>query len=621
MKQQLFEDAIEKARQLAANFPEEPFQQDVQAATSARELRDRKKAQLERKEAIARGRAELDALMKQRRFEDAIEKARQLVGSFPEEPFQQDLQAAISARDLRDRRQQVDAEIAELEKMFRQGDAASVRKGAEKLLESYPEPRARELLDWAKKTEQKVRSIKKKADGPRFDWRWIAAVVALPIVLFAAWKLIPKPTTTPPGELHITPTELSFSYRPGDPVVAAQTLQLTGQPAGATWVVRTSDKWFTATPIEPIGDGQITVQVDPRKLEVGEHTGVVTISAKHFAVAEVHVYVRLSIAMAPPPPPPLTLRITPLELLFSYQKGGPLPPDQSMQLTGNPSDETWVTQVSDSWFQANPSQRSGDGPISIHVEPQKLPVGDYSGFVTVSAKNGTVKRVPVKVRLSVLAPEITEGPKPELNVQPRPLLFTYRRGGSAPAALPLQVNVKPAGEAWGATSNIQWIKLNPTERSGDGSILVTVDPQGLPLGDNNGTVIVSSKRSLVAPVQVSVKLTIQDAAPPPPPPPVDCHNPAVYHGASSGSVQWNGILGAGQAVTIGRDNVVLSAPPGAPPAEVKGRTIPGCDISITAGQSGIVADFPGAANGFSSVTLKNTSSGPVNGPKFDWKVK
>jgi serine/threonine-protein kinase len=364
-KHRQFAAALQLLETIAREFPdEEGLQDDLRRTREAQ-------AQFERKEACARGRAELAALMKQRRFEDAIEKARQLAAGFPEEPFQQDLQAAIAARELRDRRLQVDAEIAEIEKLFHQGDAASVRARAEALLTSGEEPRARELLNWARKSLSELKVIKRKAAGPLRDWRWIAAALAVPIALFVIWKIWP-PAQAVVGELRIQPVELSFSYRRGDPVSPPQSVQLTGTPTGETWVAAASASWFKATPTERIGDGPISVQVDPRKLSVGEHSGVVTVSAKRASVRPVTATIRLDViaeASIPEPQPE------------TKKQGTPTPDDTAPGAKGTKKETPLVAEapkkvaIPGRGSPADSASKGGDGKKNGSGQPEGAGAG------------------------------------------------------------------------------------------------------------------------------------------------------------------------------------------------------------------------------------------------------
>jgi hypothetical protein len=611
VRQRQYLTAVQLLERSTQEFPDEQDLHD--ALRRAREAM----AQSERKEAIDRGRTELEALMKQRQFEQAMAKASQLAESFPEEQFQQDYQAAAKAKELSDHKVEIDAEIREIQKLFQKNDTAGVRARCERLLAKDEEPRARALLDWAVTTEADLRRVKKKTAGSQLDWRWIAAAVGVVVVGLAAWKFWPSPTA---GELSVTPTDLSFSYTPGvDTLVPAKTLQLTGKPANATWVVMVKDKWFSASPTEPIGDGPIQVTVDPRQLSQGDHTGVLIVSGKHVSVSPVQVTIHLTIN--PPPLPTETLRVTPRELPLTWRKGDPLPADQSLQVTGNPAGQTWVAQVNKAWLRVTPSEGTGEGAISVHVDPQQLaPNSDHSGVVTVSGKAGTGKAT---INLHVSPPEVIVTPPttPEVRVSPTTLTFTYKKGDSPPGLQTFQVIGKPAGETWVASTRDPWIKANPGELAGDGSVSVQVDPTGLTV-DRTGQVVVSSRRVPTVRAAVRIVLNIVEAPTATFPAAIDCHDRNVYHGSAEGDITWQGTLGAKQTVSLGRNYSVLAAPSGATSQSYAGKPLPGCPVVIDPITQGIeISEYPGPTNNFGKVTMRNTTSEGITGPKLHWKVK
>ncbi len=613
-KHRRYRAAVEILEKTLQDFPDDGnLQVDLRRAQEAL-------AQFQRNEDCTRGRGELEALMKQRRFEDAIAKAAQLAASFPEESFEQDLRAAREAQELRDQQARLDAAVAEIEKAFRQRDAASVREMARKLLATDEDPRARALLEWSTKTESELKKIKRKTREPRFDWRLIAVAAGVLIALIAGWVYFKSLPVV--REVRLSPREIAFAYQSGA-TLGAKTFQLTGKPADETWLVKASDPWFQASTPTPNGDIFVQV-VDPGKLAPGEYAGFVTVSSKHDAGVQDTVRVRLSIVhglLNPPPPPPL--RISPSEpLTFSYQQGSStLPADQYVELTGPPG-ETWVTLPSSPWFKATPRELTGNGRISIHVDPQQFGPGEYSGSVTVSAKRGRGATATVEVRLNVLPANVTPPPVPEVKLQPLTLTFQYKRGDPPPAAKAFQLTGKPSAETWEVASSDPWIKASPGELTGSGSISVAIDPQGLPAGDRSGTVTVSSKRSSGVRAPVAIRLTIQDAPPPPPPPPtedpVNCQA-ADYSGLQSSTVRWTGVLMPGQTITINRHNAVTSGPPGKVTA---GTALPGCDVNVVSATKGIdIIDSPSAANRYGSVTLKNNSSTSVPSVSFQWMVK
>jgi serine/threonine protein kinase len=94
-----FVAAVELLDRTIRQFPrEEDLKEDRKRVQAAR-------AQQERQEVYARGRANFEALMKQGRHEEAIAEMQRLIAAFPEDSaLQQDLESAMAAKRLQDRR-------------------------------------------------------------------------------------------------------------------------------------------------------------------------------------------------------------------------------------------------------------------------------------------------------------------------------------------------------------------------------------------------------------------------------------------------------------------------------------------------------------------------------------
>ena len=139
---------------------------------------------------------------------------------FPDDPFlAQDLEAARSAIKLRDSRAEVDAEVAELEALFRKGEAETVKKKAASLLQKHEEPRARELLAWANHTLAELKAIKQDAKRrPRWVL-WGVVAAGLLVVSSLAYRLTVRP---PASAIEVSPKDLTFEYRNGEGLPAAR---------------------------------------------------------------------------------------------------------------------------------------------------------------------------------------------------------------------------------------------------------------------------------------------------------------------------------------------------------------------------------------------------------------
>jgi serine/threonine-protein kinase len=281
---------------LAKEFPDNAdLQDDLRRVEQARQ-------QHETKDAYARGRAEAEALLKQRRLEDAIAKLEALLKTFPDDLFlQQDLKAAQEAKALRDRAATVETEIRALEALFNRGDAQGVRDRASRFLEQYEEPRARELLNWANKTLADVRGMRRKMDGDRRRWIWIAGIAALLVAAIVIYVSTNRPAPQQvSAEVRLRPAELTFTYERGGPLPKPANIDVMGKPAGAVWTVTASDAWFTVSPPQITGDGSFRVEANPAGKGALEYSGFATVRAKDGSGAPASVRIRLVVTEPPP---------------------------------------------------------------------------------------------------------------------------------------------------------------------------------------------------------------------------------------------------------------------------------------------------------------------------------
>jgi hypothetical protein len=288
-----FDAAYDCLIALAREFPDSAdIQDELRRVQEVRQEQDKR-------DIYARGRAEAEALMK-RRLEDGIAKLQSLLQSFPDDLFlQQDLKAAQETKALRDRAAIIETEVRELEALFRKGDAQGVKDRASQLLQSYEEPRARELLGWANKTLSEVRGIRREIDGSTRRWLWISGITVA-LALAVAIYMKNRPVTV---EFRVQPREITFAYQLGGPLPKPNAIQIDGTPSDKVWIVAASDPWFTVNPTEVTGGGSIRVEIDPSHLAPGEYSGFANVSAKEASLPPASVRIRLQVTPKPPPPP------------------------------------------------------------------------------------------------------------------------------------------------------------------------------------------------------------------------------------------------------------------------------------------------------------------------------
>ena len=140
-----FAAAIKTLEELLIQFPDDlTLKEDLKDAQEAhREQAHRERYATERRRAAE--------LVQARKFDDAIALLQALLVEFSADALLgEDLKSAIGARELQQQREALDREVAQLEKLYRKGNARAVQERASRLPPDLQDARVRELLDWAR---------------------------------------------------------------------------------------------------------------------------------------------------------------------------------------------------------------------------------------------------------------------------------------------------------------------------------------------------------------------------------------------------------------------------------------------------------------------------------------
>lgn len=125
---------------------------------------------------------------------------------------------------------------------------------------------------------------------------------------------------------------------------------------------------------------------------------------------------------------------------------------------------------------------------------------------------------------------------PALAVQPRPMVFSYRLGGSLPGPQPLSVNSTGAAISFTVAATTSsggtWLSVSPPSGSTPASVTVTANPGTLAAGIYHGTISVASAVSSNSPVMVPVALVVLPATGTLAAPAVVSASPAAGNGLS-----------------------------------------------------------------------------------------
>lgn len=301
--------------------------------------------------------------------------------------------------------------------------------------------------------------------------------------------------------IGVSPANLSFNYQTGGAVPAAQSFAVSSSGSALSYTVSTSATWLHATPASGTTPGNVSVSVTPQSLSAGTYTGTVTITSSGASNSPKTVPVTLTVTAASTP----TLTVSPLNLSFTYQTGGPTPAAQPVTLSGS-SALSYTVVSSAAWLNATPASGNTPASLSVSVNPSGLAVGNYNGTVNVTASGAS--NSPQKIAVSLAVTSASSG-NPSLNVAPGTLTFTYASGTTTTGTQNLSITSTGAAlHITAAASGGAWLAVAPATGSTPATMKVTANPTGLAPGTYNGAITITSTGAANTPQTIPVKLVV-----------------------------------------------------------------------------------------------------------------
>ncbi|MEO8372355.1 MAG: hypothetical protein ABI806_24425, partial [Candidatus Solibacter sp.] len=322
---------------------------------------------------------------------------------------------------------------------------------------------------------------------------------------------IPVTLNVTAGTLKLDKTELSFEQTLGGSLPATQnvTIGSTGPTLNYTATANSnaSVNWLTVSPASgnTSTSGVLAISVDGSKLTPGvTYNGVITINSPGASGSPATINVHFKVN-------PGTLTAPTTTLTFNQVAGGPAPAAQTIAVTGSPASlnftVTATVQTGSSWLTVTPTSGATPGNVQVQiVNGGTLPVGSYSGKVTITSTGATNSPIDVPVVLNVV-------PSATLTTSPTSMTFSYIVGQANAPAQSLSVS------ATGATGTVpftvqaqadggvgQWLIVSPTTSSAPATLQVSVSPT-TPAGTYTGRIVISSPNAL-APATVPVTYTV-----------------------------------------------------------------------------------------------------------------
>ena len=203
----------------------------------------------------------------------------------------------------------------------------------------------------------------------------------------------------------------------------------------------------------------------------------------------------------------------PTSFSFSTEEGAEAPPPQTLEVWNKGSHSLeWRVESDVGWLVLFPTVGLSSGEknvVVVSVDTMGLPVGNYTGNITLTAPGAIGSPATMSVVLEVV-------PRPSsLHVSEVILSFHAHEGGDVSA--PQYVHIRNAGGgdmAWEAQADQDWISLEPSSGTSTGetdAVEVRVSPAGLAVGSHSGTITILAPGAANSPQTVIVSLDIEAA--------------------------------------------------------------------------------------------------------------
>ncbi len=311
-------------------------------------------------------------------------------------------------------------------------------------------------------------------------------------------------TDLEPVEGFQTSNFLSWDWQIGSAAPVPKSLNVflndAPTPFAASATTALGGNWLSVTPTEGTtcfayyvgcpSSSLITVTVDPSSLAPGVHSGTITVNP--MAPNAVLVPTTMNVTFHAAAEPVISITGPPLKFLANPPGSAPDPLSLSVTSSGDPVAIS-VTTSTDSgvnWLSVTPSQTLTPATLIVSAIPAVLSAPD-SGTITIA---GPANSPTVVASINANFPP--PPPPPAIAASPSALLFSVKAGSAPPK--PQSVHVFPSNYVYSPVfSGGAWLSAQGYQ----GSIVVTVNPDGLMAGSYQGIVKIGT-------LEVTVKLVV-----------------------------------------------------------------------------------------------------------------
>lgn len=284
-------------------------------------------------------------------------------------------------------------------------------------------------------------------------------------------------------------------------------VQPDGTINGTTWLsVPTGGSGTTGS-----ANSSFTVQVTPTNLLAGIYTGRVRVTAVGAANSPQDLVVTLNVGQT------AQLQVSPANLSFFYQPGTATPPAQVIAVSSSGTSlsfsATAATNTGGNWLSVAPISGTASATptnLSVTVNPVGLPVGSYTGQITVfsGGASNPSQTIPVTLNVSLSPPVVASPAALTYNFAPNSTAFVTRQIvlSSGGTAYDYSVSLTPtSGGNW--TDNRTGLDPGGTGRT-PVTLNFTVNPTGLTAGTYTADLLVTANGAPNSPIRIPVTVNV-----------------------------------------------------------------------------------------------------------------
>ena len=202
-------------------------------------------------------------------------------------------------------------------------------------------------------------------------------------------------------QLTVNPTVLSFTATQGGPNPPSQTLSIGSAGAQLQWSISANTPRLSFNPTSGTTPGTTNVSINSSGLSAGTFSQfAITVSSPSAPAVTVQVGLYITDGGTS------NITVSPANLSFTAQQGGPNPPSQNISINSTGSSLNWTASANASWLSVSPTSGATPSTATVAVTNTNMAANTYNGTLTVTASNGSSATVQALLTLTAPPPPI-----------------------------------------------------------------------------------------------------------------------------------------------------------------------------------------------------------------------